>query len=172
MQHSLPRAGRCCLRNSVLGGGARHCKDVPATSQRPMYDFIEQPERHLWWCAFFMCPVAWGVCLRCWGSTTPTCSSCYCTARYLACFAEGGCCAGPQRRCTKEDRVALAGSCSVPCFMGWPSFMVDHTAIRNRMVQVRTHREHTAGLAVVFSVQIRRNPLPVPVGHVLVHDVR
>ena len=64
---------------------------------------------------------------------------------YLACFAEGGCCAGPQRKCTPADRVALAGSCSVPCFMGWPSYMVDHTAIRNRMVQWATFRYDVFG---------------------------
>ena len=87
-------AGRLDIPTVIPGRSGTHCKDVPISSQRHQYDFIKQPDRHLWW--------------------------------YLACFAEGGCCAGPQRKCTKEDRVALQGTCSVPCFMGWPNYS-EHT---------------------------------------------
>ena len=105
-----------------------HCKDVPFASQRHRYDFIQEPERHLWW--------------------------------YLACFAEGGCCAGPQWKCTSEDRVRLAGSCSVPCFLGWPNYMVDSSAIRNRMVQWATYRYDMHGELVWDTVAAFSPQLP------------
>jgi hypothetical protein len=93
------------------GGGTAghpyHCKDVPLASQRHTYDFIKQPEQHLWW--------------------------------YFACLSEGGCCPGPQRKCTKQDTLDYAQlGCSVPCLMGWPTYMIDHSAISNRMVQWAT----------------------------------
>ena len=55
---------------------------------------------------------------------------------YLACFSDGGCCAGPQRACTTEEKEHGI-ECSSPCLEGWPSYMIDHSAIRNRMMQVR-----------------------------------
>lgn len=53
---------------------------------------------------------------------------------YLACFSDGGCCAGPQRACTPSEKKTGI-PCSRPCRQGWPSYMIDHTALRNRMMQ-------------------------------------
>ena len=58
---------------------------------------------------------------------------------YLACFSDGGCCAGPQRSCTAAEKMHGL-PCSHPCLEGWPSFMIDHTAVRNRMMQWATFR--------------------------------
>ena len=118
-------AGRSDIpKGGQSGKGANvHCKDVPLASQRHEYDFIAEPERHLWW--------------------------------YLACFAEGGCCAGPQRKCTAADRVALAGTCSVPCFMGWYANAPPRP--HTRKTKPHTHAKHAPIIAPLTHNQLAQN---------------
>jgi sucrose-6-phosphate hydrolase SacC (GH32 family) len=76
---------------------------------------------------------------------------------YQACFSEGGCAAGPQRACTlKEKHEGFDGS--DPCLEGWPSFMIDHPAVRNRVLQWATFRYDVHGELLWSAVYGFHNP--------------
>ena len=108
--------------------GTWPCSDVPTGSQRHTYDFVTAGGKK-------NNDLWW----------------------YQACFSEGGCAAGPQRACTlKEKHEGLPGS--DPCLEGWPSFMIDHSAIRNRMLQWATFRYDVHGELLWSAVYGYHNP--------------
>ena len=108
-----------------LPGQAFPCRGVPTGSQRHLYDFVT-------------------------ANGTKNNDLWW----YLACFSDGDCCAGPQRACTAKERQDGI-SCSIPCLEGWPSYMIDHTAIRNRMMQWATFRKPTTCVCFQESAELR-----------------